>query len=158
MGNVLHFCPCPQILHTYCKFSRENCENICDQYCKLWKYLWQILRTLSSFTSLLTELHYNHLHWPCLQISAISLSQISGPAQAIRDCLSDRNSLSLSQTTSNPFWQKTSVQPNSHSVTVQIPHKMTFEKCTNFSWDQTLSQFAFRTSSIPLKLIWSLQN
>ena len=77
MGNVLHFCPCPQILHTYCKFSRENCENICDQYCKLWKYLWQILRTLSSFTSLLTELHYNHLHWPCLQISAISLSQIS---------------------------------------------------------------------------------
>ena len=94
MGNVLHFCPCPQILHTYCKFSRENFQNICDQYCKLWKYLWQILRTLSSFTSLLTELHYNHLHWPCLQISAISLSQISGAAQAIRDCLSDRNSLS----------------------------------------------------------------
>ena len=63
-----------------------NCGNICDKYCA--HYL--------AFTSLLTELHYNHLHWPCLQISAISLSQISGPAQAIRDCLSDRNTLSLS--------------------------------------------------------------
>ena len=44
-----------------------NCRNICDKYCA--HYL--------AFTSLLTELHYNHLHWPCLQISALSLSQIS---------------------------------------------------------------------------------
>ena len=123
-----------------------NCGNICDKYCAhypLSQVCW-LNCTIITYTGPVFK----------YQLSLF----LKYPAQAIRDCLSDRNSLSLSQTTSNPFWQKTSVQPNSHSVTVQIPHKMTFEKCTNFSWDQTLSQFAFRTSSIPLKLIWSLQN